>query len=97
MPGPSDGDLVVERAAQLLLHPRRRLVRHHGAPVLGDAAQHHDERRSAAIGSARLGEVAAGEDLADQPAEQAEPRDAEADGEQADGDGAGDAQAHALR
>ena len=48
--------------------------------MLGGAAQHHDQRRSAGSASTRLGEVAAGEDLADQPAQQAEARDAEADG-----------------
>ena len=93
--GPQRGDAVVERAAERLLHPRRRLVRHHGAPMLGGAAQHHDQgdqqhRRH------ELAERAAGEDLADQPAQQAQAGDAQPDGNKADGDGAGDPPAHAL-
>ena len=87
--------LVVERAAQHLLHARRRLVRHYRAPVLGNAAQHHDPRDQQDRPHQLL-QRAPDEDLADQPSQQAEPRDATGDAQQADGDGGGDAGAHAL-
>ncbi|MFO1080005.1 MAG: hypothetical protein U1E23_05175 [Reyranellaceae bacterium] len=92
---PERGDAIVDRAAQALLDPRRRLVRHHRPPVLGGAAQPHDDgdRRRPAR---HLGERRAGEDAADQPAEQREAGDAEPDREQADGDGGGDAPPHAA-
>ena len=86
---------LVERAAERLLHPRRRLVRHHGAPVLGGAAQHHDDGDQDDR-QHKLREGPARKDLADQPAQQAEAGDAQADGEKADGDGTGDAQAHTF-
>ncbi len=76
---PQRGDAVVERAPERLLHPRRRLVRHHGAPMLGDAAQHHDQGDQQ-HGGHELDQRAAGEDLADQPAQQAEAGDAQPDG-----------------
>ena len=93
--GAEGGDAVVERAAEHLLHARGGLVRHHGAPVFGPAAQHHDgsDRQHRPF---QAPDVAAGEDLADQPAQQAEPGNAEAGGQQADGNSAGDPEAHAL-
>ena len=89
------GDLVVERAAQHLLDPRGRLVRQHGAPVFGHAAQHHHPGDQ----QDRQHEVLQrpfDENLADQPAEKAEPGDAAAHAQKADGDGGGDAGTHAL-
>ena len=90
------GDAVVERAAQDLLDAGGGFVRHHGAPVLGPAAQHHDagDRQDRPV---QARHVAAGEHEADQPAQQTEAGNAEAGCQQADGDGAGDAPAHALR
>ena len=80
-------DLVVERAPQRLLHPRGVLVRHHRAPVLGGAAQHHD-RGNRQDRRLEAPDVAAGEDLADQPAQQAEAGDAQPDRQEAERDGA---------
>ena len=71
-------DLVIDPAAEPLLHARGGLVRDHGAPMLEDRAErdHHGDTRD---GQRQRAEIASLEDLADQPAKQTQPRHAESD------------------
>ncbi len=85
-------DLVVEDTAQALLYARGRFVGSDRTPVLGRAAQHHDQRDQPDRQSQVRGALAC-EDLPDQPAQQTEAGDAKADRQKTDCDGRRDAAA----
>ena len=94
--GPQRHGLVIQRAAYVHLHPRRRAMGDHGAQVFEHTAErdHASHQRNAGDEFAERG---AAEHLGDQPSEQREARHTHNCGGKTHHDGHRDAATHAGR
>ncbi len=93
--GSKFGDLVVEPAAQHLLHPAGGAVRDHDAVMVDEAAQ-HDSRGDAQSRQRDRDEAGIGEDMREQHAEDRKAGDAQHRGDEAQSYRRGDPAAHAA-